>query len=343
MIISLSFVHSWRNIQPSFKHQIVTIKHKYVNIVNSAFIRQHKNELRATELNDAGDDLKVISGDVATTNQYSSDLLQTFTWVMSAIVFASGIALFKDTTSAIEFISGYVLEQSLSVDNLFVFLILFDYFKIQGRNQTKILSYGIWGAIILRGLFIGIGAVALKQFHQVLLIFAAILFYSSFQIVLGSEEEEEEDFSNNKIILFAKKYLKSTDIFDGDRFWTTINGIKYATPMLLCLICVEFSDVVFAFDSIPAVFGVTEDPFIVFTSNIFAIGGLRSLYGVLSKAVSELKYLEKAVGIVLGVIATKITAEVFGFDLLSPFQSLIVVIGILSTGIIASLINKDNR
>ena len=232
-----------------------------------------------------------------------------------------------------------MLEQCLSVDNLFVFLVLFDYFSVRDKElQEKILGYGIWGAVILRGLFVGLGAVALQQFHQVLILFAVVLGYSSFRILaVGDGEEEDEDLESNAVVKFAKSFLRTSPNFDGDKFFTTVDGIKLATPLFLCLVCVELSDVVFAFDSVPAVFGVTQNPFVVYTSNIFAIAGLRSLFGVLSKAIADLKYLEKAVGVVLAVIAAKLGFEVVDIELLSPLQSLVVVIGILGAGVALSL------
>ena len=146
------------------------------------------------------------------------------------------------------------------------------------------------------------------------------------------------------MVIFAKKYLRTSDKFDGSNFFTMIDGVKYATPLLLCLVCVELTDILFAFDSVPAIFGVTNDPLIVYSSNIFAILGLRSLFGVLATAVDKLKYLDKAVGVVLAVIAAKLGAEPFGIELLTPLQSLAVVLGVLGTGVAASLlVNPDAK
>ena len=282
---------------------------------------------------------------VAATN-YGNDVKRTLAWVGAAAAFSVGIAATMGTSAAIEFCSGYVLEQCLSVDNLFVFLVLFDYFAVRDREaQEKVLGYGIWGAVILRGLFIGVGSVALEQFHQVLLLFALVLGFSSYKILFaGEDEDDDEDLESNAVVKFAKLFLKTTDSFDGDKFFTTTKeGLKLATPLLLCLVCVELSDVVFAFDSVPAVFGVTKNPFIVYTSNIFAIAGLRSLYSVLSQAVADLKYLEKAVGFVLAVIAVKLGAETFDVELLTPLQSLAVVLGILGSGVYLSLESKEKE
>lgn len=279
----------------------------------------------------------VVSKDTTTIatedSEYKKDIVKTFGWVGAAAIFGVGLSVTKGNTAAIEFFSGYVLEESLSIDNLFVFLILFDYFKISKDYQSRVLSYGLWGAVILRGLFIGIGAVAIQEFHQILLLFAGVLLYSSYGILSG-QDEEEEDLENNTIIKIAKNIFKTTSQFDGNKFFTA-DGL--ATPLFICLICLELSDVVFAFDSVPAVFGVTTDPFIVYTSNIFAIAGLRALFGVLSQAVSDLEYLEKAVAVVLAFIAVKLGAEAFDITLVTPLQSLAVVLTLLSGGVFLSL------
>lgn len=275
---------------------------------------------------------------------YSADLKRTALWVAAAAGFAGILGVTKGADSALEFCSGYVLEQCLSIDNLFVFLVLFDYFGVSRERQDRVLSFGIWGAIILRGLFVAVGAATLQQFTQVLLLFSAVLAVSSYKILAAGDDDEDEDISENAIVKLSRKYLKTTDQFDGDKFFSMVDGVNYATPLLLCLICVELSDVVFAFDSVPAVFGITQDPLIVYTSNIFAIAGLRSLFGVLSKAISQLEYLEKAVGIVLAVIAAKLAGEAFDIELLNPLQSLVVVLSILGTGVGLSLAkSKDSE
>jgi TerC family integral membrane protein len=161
-----------------------------------------------------------------------------------------------------EFFAGYLVEQSLSVDNLFVFLLLFDYFKVPLAAQDRVLNWGIYGAIVMRAVMIGLGSVALSKFHVVLLIFAGILVYSSISAIIalanGNSDEEEEDMSENSIVKFSRKLIDSTEYFDGDRFFTMVNGVKKATPLFICMIALEISDVVFAVDSIPAVFGVTS-------------------------------------------------------------------------------------
>lgn len=174
---------------------------------------------------------------------------------------------------------------------------------------------------------IGLGAVALEEYRGVLLVFAGILVYSSAKTLIpGDDEEEDEDLSENSIVKFSRNLFQSTDKFDGSNFFTVENGVKMATPLFICMVSLEISDVVFAVDSIPAVFGVTENPLVVFSSNMFAIMGLRSLYTILSKAASDLKYLEPAVGIVLGFIGSKMIAEYFGVEV--PTE---VALGVVAT------------
>eukprot|EP00560_Eucampia_antarctica_P006449 CAMPEP_0197829244 /NCGR_PEP_ID=MMETSP1437-20131217/5670_1 /TAXON_ID=49252 ORGANISM="Eucampia antarctica, Strain CCMP1452" /NCGR_SAMPLE_ID=MMETSP1437 /ASSEMBLY_ACC=CAM_ASM_001096 /LENGTH=196 /DNA_ID=CAMNT_0043430789 /DNA_START=854 /DNA_END=1444 /DNA_ORIENTATION=- len=189
---------------------------------------------------------------------------------------------------------------------------------------------------------IGLGAVALQQFHAILLLFAGILIYSSIKVLLPEDEDEEDNIDNNSIVQFSRKLVDSVDTFDGDRFFTLVDGVKKATPLFICMIAVEISDVVFAVDSIPAVFGVTESPFIVFSSNMFAIMGLRSLYTILSKAASDLEYLEPAVAVVLAFIGSKLIAEYFGYIIPTKI-ALGVVATLLSGGVGLSVLKQKQN
>lgn len=203
----------------------------------------------------------VITPDETSEEIYASAMQRTIIWVLSAAMFGLGLFFGVGRDISEQFFAGYLLEQSLSVDNLLVFLLLFDYFKVPLASQDRVLNYGIYGAIVMRAIMIGLGAVALKQFHAVLLIFAGVLIYSSASVLLGGEEDgaDEEDMSENKIVQFSRNLIDSSDKFDGDKFFTMMEGgVKKATPLLICMIAVEVSDVVFAVDSIPAVFGVTE-------------------------------------------------------------------------------------
>jgi predicted tellurium resistance membrane protein TerC len=191
---------------------------------------------------------------------YESAIQRTIYWVAAAGVFGAGLFAVFGSQTGEEFFAGYLLEQSLSIDNLLVFLLLFEYFKIPLQCQDRVLNWGIIGAIVMRATMIGAGAVALAQFHAVLLGFAAILIYSSAKVLLGGDgdDNDEQDLSQNQIVQFSNRMIASTDQFDGDRFFTVIDGVRKATPLLICMVAVEISDVVFAVDSIPAVFGVTE-------------------------------------------------------------------------------------
>lgn len=189
---------------------------------------------------------------------YRQAIQRTLTWVASACAFGGILWATAGATTGEEFFAGYLVEQSLSVDNLFVFLLLFDYFGVPLANQDRVLNWGIYGAIVMRAIMIGLGAAALQNFHAILLVFAGILVYSSAKVLFaGESDEEQEDLSDNTIVKLSHKFIESTDKYDGDKFFTVVDGIRKATPLFICMIAVEVSDVVFAIDSIPAVFGVT--------------------------------------------------------------------------------------
>lgn len=271
-----------------------------------------------------------------------SAVRRTLACVAAAACFGTAVYFAVDPTASEEFFAGYLLELSLSVDNLLVFVLLFEYFQVPTNYQNRVLNYGIIGAVLMRAIMIGAGAVAIQKFHAILLGFAGILLYSSGQVLLGGDEDDEEDLSDNAIIKLANNFINSTPEFDGNRFFTVRDGVRLATPMLLCTVAVELSDVVFAVDSIPAVFGVTENPLVVFSSNMFAILGLRSLYTILSKAAEELEYLEKAVAIILAFIGSKMIAEYFGV-LVPTETSLAVVFTLLGGGIGLSLYEQGKE
>jgi len=281
----------------------------------------------------------VIDEDESPKEIYQQAIQRTLFWVVAAAVFGGGIYALAGPETAEEFYAGYLVEQSLSVDNLFVFLLLFDFFRVPLNCQDRVLNWGIYGAIVMRATMIGIGAAALHEFHAILLVFAGILVYSSLKVLVGGDEDEEEDMSENSIVQFSNRLIESTDEFDGDRFFTLVDGVKKATPLFICMIAVEISDVVFAVDSIPAVFGVTDNPLVVFSSNMFAIMGLRSLYTILSKAAQDLKYLEPAVAFVLGFIGAKMIGEYFGYNVPTE-DALAVVATLLGGGVGLSLVEK---
>ncbi|KAG8648445.1 thylakoid membrane protein TERC, chloroplastic isoform X2 [Manihot esculenta] len=221
---------------------------------------------------------------------YTTSIKTVALCVCTAVAFGIGIGLKDGVGKASEFFAGYILEQSLSVDNLFVFVLIFKYFKVPLMYQNRVLSYGIAGAIIFRLSLILLGTATLQRFEAINLFLAVILLYSSFK--LFSSEEDDTDLSNNFIVKTCQRYIPVTSTYDGNRFITNQGGVWKATPLLLTVAVIELSDIAFAVDSIPAVFGVTRDPFIVFTSNLFAILGLRSLYTLISESMAELEYLQ---------------------------------------------------
>jgi len=256
--------------------------------------------------------------------------------VGAACAFGAFVGATQGADKASEYFAGYLLEQSLSVDNLFVFVLVFDYFKVPIARQNRVLNYGIWGAVIMRAIMIGAGVEIIEHFEPILLVFAGILIFSSYKLLAEGDEEEDEDMGENAIVKFCSGLIPVSSEYEGDNFWTVQNGVKMATPLLLVLAVVEVSDVVFAVDSIPAVFGVTKDPFIVYTSNMFAILSLRQLFGLVSKAVGELEYLQTAVALVLGFIGVKMVAEFAGFHVPTD-ASLAVVASMLGGGVAASV------
>jgi TerC family integral membrane protein len=291
--------------------------------------------------------LKASSETVEEASEGEGSMTDVALWVGAATLFGLGVGATMGAGKAEEYFSGYLLEQSLSVDNLFVFVLVFDYFKVPMKQQQKVLSYGIGGAMAMRAAMIVAGYEAVTNFKPVLLVFAGILIFSSYKLIT-EEEEEEEDMSENAIVKFCSNLLPVSEEYDGDNFFTEVRNdetgemIKMATPLLLCLCVIELSDVVFAVDSIPAVFGVTQDPFIVYSSNIFAILGLRSLFAFVAVMVAELEYLQTAVAAVLGFVGCKMVAEFGGVEV-STEASLAVVVGMLGAGVALSLAKKDDE
>lgn len=269
---------------------------------------------------------------------YVSSVRTVALCVFSAVAFGVGLGFKDGIDKASEFFAGYILEQSLSVDNLFVFVLIFKYFKVPIMYQNRVLSYGIAGAVFFRLSLILLGTATLQRFEGVNLLLAAILLYSSFK--LFAEEEEDTDLSDNFIVKTCQKFIPVTSDYDGNRFITVHDGVRKATPLLLTVAVIELSDIAFAVDSIPAVFGVTRDPFVVFTSNLFAILGLRSLYNLVSESLANLQYLQPAIAIVLGFIGCKMILDFFGYHV-STEVSLGFVATSLGVGVTLSLL-KDS-
>ncbi len=255
-------------------------------------------------------------------------------WVSLALLFAAGLAFFESRDTALTFITGYVIEESLSVDNLFVMVVIFSYFGVPATAQHRVLFYGILGALVMRGLFIGVGAFLLARFEWILYIFGAMLLFTGIRMFYKQDEEFEGE--QNKIVRLTRKLVPMTHDFDGHHFFTLRNGRKVATPLLLVLILVEFTDLIFAVDSIPAIFGITRDPFIVFTSNIFAILGLRSMFFLLAAVVERFYLLKYGLALILSFIGVKMLGE--SFFHVPILLSLAIVVGVLVLSAAASII-----
>lgn len=294
----------------------------------------NKVETLHTPISVGNEEDKVIARE-----KYKSSVRSFALWVCSAVAFGVGLGLKDGVGRASEFFAGYLLEQSLSVDNLFVFVLIFKYFKVPIMYQSRVLSYGIAGAVIFRLSIILLGTATLQRFEAVNLLLASILLYSSFKLFAG--EEEDTDLSDNFLVKTCQRFIPVTSNYDGDRFITIQEGVWKATPLLLTVAVIELSDIAFAVDSIPAVFGVTRDPFIVFTSNLFAILGLRSLYTLVSESMSDLEYLQPSIATVLGFIGFKMILDFFGYHV-STEASLGFVATTLSAGVLLSLTKKSD-
>jgi len=253
-------------------------------------------------------------------------------WVALAMAFAGLVWTRDGAESGMAFLTGYVIEKSLSVDNVFVFVVLFGTLGIPALHQHRVLFWGILSALVLRGAMIWGGTALLARFHGVVYVFGAFLILTGARLLLGRGEAEHPEQS--RLFRAVRRVLPSTSRLDGARFFTREGGRRVGTPLLVALVLVELSDVVFAVDSIPAIFAVTTDPYLVFTSNIFAILGLRSLYFVLAGAVVRFTYLRPSLAAVLMFVGVKMI--VARWVELPPAASLAVVTGILSAGVAAS-------
>ena len=262
-------------------------------------------------------------------------LTWTTVWTLLATAFGAWIWSSQGRTAGVEFYTGYLIELSLSADNVFVFSIIFSYFAVPPAYQHKVLFWGVLSALILRFIMIWAGAVLVEQFMWLLYIFGAFLIVTGIKMLVQKEAKHDPEAS--MIVKLFRRFIPTTSDYDGDRFLTRVDGRLMATPLLLVLACVEVSDVIFAVDSIPAIFAITRDPFIVFTSNVFAIMGLRSLYFVLSGAVEKFYLLRAGLGIILTFVGIKMLLGHTAYKIPTP-AALVVVIVVLAGSIVASLI-----
>ncbi len=261
----------------------------------------------------------------------------TFLWVSLSVGFAVVLNGWMGSQAAGEFVTGYVVELALSMDNVFVIALIFSYFGVPKHLQHRVLFWGILGAMLMRGGMIWIGVELVTRFHWVLYVLGAFLVFTGIKMLTGSDEEVEPE--KNPCIRLARKCFPVHDQFDGQRFLTRVGGALALTPLALVLLMVETTDLVFAVDSIPAIFGVTQNPFVIFTSNIFAILGLRSLYFLLAGAMDYFSYLKYGLSLVLVFIGFKMLIS-FRYHL-NTTLSLGIVAGILLFSVLASLVFKS--
>ena len=254
-------------------------------------------------------------------------------WVLLSLSFNLLVWRLKGPQAALEFFTGYVIEYSLSVDNIFVFVLIFTYFQVPKKYQHRVLVWGILGALMMRGIMIGLGVALVERFHFVLYIFGAFLLFTGFRMLVS--KGEEIDLESNFVLRLARRWMRVTPKYHGQAFLVKSEGTWMLTPLALVLLCIESMDLVFAVDSIPAVFAITRDQFIIYTSNVCAILGLRSLYFVLAHIIDRFIYLKTGLAIVLGFVGIKmIGADLFHIPI---WISLGFILTVLAVTITASM------
>ena len=260
-------------------------------------------------------------------------------WIGLALVFNAVVWWQFGSQKGVEFLTGYLIEKSLSVDNIFVFVVIFTALRIPALYQHRVLFWGILSALLMRAVMIFAGAAMIARFHWLIYVFGVFLILTGVKLFFQSGKEAEPQ--QNWAMRLAYRLIPSTERFDGSRFFTMENGRKVATPLLMALILVEITDVIFAVDSIPAIFAITLDPFIVFTSNIFAILGLRSLYFLLAGLVDKFRYLKVGLAAVLVFVGVKMT--IVDLYKIPPVWSLVIVMSLLGASVAASLVASRNE
>jgi tellurite resistance protein TerC len=262
-------------------------------------------------------------------------LTWTAVWVTLALLFNVGVWYYAGAQKGLEFFTGYLIEKSLSVDNIFVFALLFSYFAVPLKYQHKLLFWGILGALVMRAVMIGAGVALITRFSWIIYIFGAFLILTGIKMIVKREEEIHPE--RNPVVRWFKKLMPVTSDYREDKFFVRENGIRMATPLFVVLLLVEFTDLIFAVDSIPAIFAVTTDPFIVYTSNVFAILGLRSLYFALAGVMDKFHYLKIGLGVVLTFVGVKMLLAHSPYKI-DTLVSLGVIVLTLATAVVMSLL-----
>ena len=289
-------------------------------------------------------DLFVFGGNKAHKVSVKEAGIWSLVWVSLALLFNGGLYYYLNSTvgpeiasqKSLEFLSGYLIEKALSIDNVFVFLLIFTAFQVPQQYQRRVLIYGVLGAIIMRAIMISAGAWVVSEFSWILYVFGAFLLFTGIKMLVAVDDEP--DVANNPILKLARKHLRVTDEDHGEKFFVRKNGLRYVTPLFLVLILIEVTDLIFAVDSIPAIFAITTDPFIVFTSNMFAILGLRALYFLLVDVADRFHLLKYGLAMVLTFIGVKMLIMPWYHI---PVQASLTVVAVLIAGsCVASLMIK---
>jgi len=290
-------------------------------------------------------DMLVLGGRHAHKVTVREALGWSVAWVMLALLFSGLLWWYLDHSigrefanqKSLEFLSGYLIEKSLSVDNIFVFLVIFGYFAVPAEMQRRVLLYGVVGAIIMRAVMILLGAWLIAQFSWIMYLFGAFLIITGIKMLIFADKES--DLNDNPLLKFLRKHMRISNEYDGEKFFTMRNGVRYFTPLMLVLILIEVTDLVFAVDSIPAIFAITTDPFIVFTSNMFAIMGLRALYFLLADVADRFHYLKYGLALVLVFVGGKMLVA-YWFHIPVMISLLIVGAILLASVIISLMLSK---
>jgi tellurite resistance protein TerC len=266
---------------------------------------------------------------------FKESITWTVIWVALALLFNLGVWHYAGSQKALEFFTGYLIEKSLSVDNVFVFALLFSYFAVPALYQHKVLFWGILGALVMRAIMIALGAALIAKFTWIIYVFGGFLILTGIKMVVKREEEIHPE--RNPVVRGFKRLMPVTSDYRGDKFFVRENGVRMATPLFVVLLLVEFSDLIFAVDSIPAIFAVTTDTFIVYTSNVFAILGLRSLYFALAGVMDKFHYLKIGLGVVLTYVGVKMLLAHTAWQI-PTLWSLGVIVLILAASVVVSLL-----
>jgi tellurite resistance protein TerC len=270
--------------------------------------------------------------------KFREALIWSIVWIALAAIFAVVILFWHGRTPALEFVTGYVIELSLSVDNLFVFLLIFRFFQVPPAHQHKVLFWGILGALVMRAIFIAAGVGLIQRFHWIVYVFGAFLVYSGIKLFFQGEAEIHPE--KNPVLRLFRRLVPVTKDYEGNKFFVRRAGL-YATPLFIVLLVVETSDLLFAVDSIPAILSITRDAFIVYTSNVFAILGLRSMYFALAGMMEMFRYLHYGLSLVLMFVGAKMLLSHF-FEIPTPI-ALAAVAGLLAISVVASLVNPKKK